>query len=278
MNQLYENVFYIGQPRIIYTGLLPDPINAELAAPMLFVSLAGPIRVTDTSTKETFESSSVLTSSCAKLSIDVTNNPVCLVVLDYLGEDWQLISADAGREHLASNQRPFCLDLSHEAELAGLGNFVWRTQPKAIDAFKFFDSWLLSLDQTKKSVSDERVAKAIELITTYRNQELNIEEIAKHVDLSVPRLSQLFKKTTGVATRRLKLWAKAHAVANYVGQGCTLPEATKIAGFSDYSHFSRTFKEISGLNPSMLFSASAQVKIQNKESFPLEAPNQGIGF
>lgn len=53
---------------------------------------------------------------------------------------------------------------------------------------------------------DKRISKAIELIKEKVDDNVSVEDLASAVNLSVPRLVQLFKLQTGVPIRRYRQW------------------------------------------------------------------------
>ena len=79
---------------------------------------------------------------------------------------------------------------------------------------------------------------------------MSVAEIAAKVSLSIPRLIQLFKQVTGTPIRRFRLWQRIFVTAEKLSTGLSLTDAAMEAGFSDYAHFSRTYRELSGGNPS----------------------------
>jgi AraC-like DNA-binding protein len=80
----------------------------------------------------------------------------------------------------------------------------------------------------------------------------SLADLARQVRLSESRLLHLFKATTGVPLRRYKIWIAMGAATRAVGRGANLTTAALDAGFSSSAHFSATFREMFGLEPSRL--------------------------
>jgi AraC-like DNA-binding protein len=99
---------------------------------------------------------------------------------------------------------------------------------------------------------DGRVAKVVEKIKQTVDDNLSADDLANLVNLSVPRLVQVFKKQTGVPIRRYRLWHRLFVTAVRMGEGDSLTEAALVAGFTDSAHFSHTFKAMLGMTPSTI--------------------------
>jgi AraC-like DNA-binding protein len=68
----------------------------------------------------------------------------------------------------------------------------------------------------------------------------------------MPRLVQIFKKQTGVPIRHYRLWHRLYITAIEVANGSNLTEAAMSAGFTDFAHFSHTFKAMFGTTPTKI--------------------------
>jgi AraC-like DNA-binding protein len=99
---------------------------------------------------------------------------------------------------------------------------------------------------------DPRIEKVIALVKSSIDDSLSVEELAKSVNLSVPRLVQLFKSQTGVTIRRYRLWHRLFLTAVRLGNGENLTHAAQGAGFTDSAHCCHTFRAILGMKPTLL--------------------------
>ncbi|MBY0516915.1 MAG: AraC family transcriptional regulator [Bacteriovoracaceae bacterium] len=101
---------------------------------------------------------------------------------------------------------------------------------------------------------DPRIRKCLKYIESQIGNEINMEDICKKAGLSESTFSHLFSKEVGIPLRRLLIWKRLKIAINYFLQnGCTLTEASLQAGFSDQSHFTKSFREIFGITPSFVF-------------------------
>jgi AraC family transcriptional regulator len=97
--------------------------------------------------------------------------------------------------------------------------------------------------------TDERIARAIELVREKLGDAIPLGKMAAAVHLSPDRFRHLFVKETGVSFRAYLLWQRLErALAAYVA-GETLTDAAHTGGFADSAHFSRTFRRMFGIAP-----------------------------
>jgi AraC family transcriptional regulator len=101
------------------------------------------------------------------------------------------------------------------------------------------------------SERDERPEVRVRKMSAWAAERLetpvSLVDAARHVGLSSGRARHLFVEQTGLPFRTYLLWLRlVRAVELYSG-GSSLTEAAHGAGFSDSSHFSRTFRRMFGI-------------------------------
>ena len=99
--------------------------------------------------------------------------------------------------------------------------------------------------------TDERIQKIFDYIEGLEEKKAGLAELARLVNLSESRLAHIFKDQVGIPVRRFLLWARMMATLKSVIHTRSLTEAAMNAGFSDSAHFTRTFRQMFGVTPSV---------------------------
>ncbi len=97
---------------------------------------------------------------------------------------------------------------------------------------------------------DERIQQTITTIRKNIHQNFSASALATEVHLSEHRFLHLFKEQVGATLRQYILWLRLAAATQAFVEGKSSKEAAYEAGFSDPAHFSRTFLQMFGAQPS----------------------------
>lgn len=108
---------------------------------------------------------------------------------------------------------------------------------------------------------DPRVQKVMQFIAAHPMQHPDTQQLADMAGLSPSRLQHLFSDHTGMPIRRYLLWQRIRCVLEAVHGGVNLTEAAHEAGFADSAHFSRTFRDMTGITPSDVFGRKPRTTI-----------------
>lgn len=103
------------------------------------------------------------------------------------------------------------------------------------------------LNLSTPAPSDPRLQSILEALREPINGR---QALAKRVHLSPTRFSHWFVEQTGLPLRSYRKWSRLVMALQHIASGANLTEAAHAAGFSDAAHFSRTFRELFGLDPS----------------------------
>lgn len=168
--------------------------------------------------------------------------------------------------------------ISPESTLGKRLNFVLRNEnvlvvkPPVIGQIKNYISELIAHDHAEPEIMsfftsvmiedialveknytpDLRIENVVRHILSNLNKSLQFKELVGIACLSESRLSHLFKKEIGIPIRKYILWHRLqHGIRHFL-QGHTLTQAAHLAGFSDVSHFTRTFVSNFGMSPSQI--------------------------
>ena len=119
----------------------------------------------------------------------------------------------------------------------------------------------LFMSPTPRPAADLRVQKVMHHIAEHPTLHPNTQQLADIAGLSPSRLQHLFNEHTGMPIRRYLLWRRIRSVLEAVHGGANLTEAAHLAGFADSAHFSRTFRDMTGITPSDVFGRKPRASI-----------------
>lgn len=248
------SLLYLWDKRTIYLGPMFEPVQLSVGAATLIISLNGPISFTIKGLGEVIECRSLLLPAGMSVKVDTQNSTIVNVSLDALGNDFHVLSKRMQHQH---GKAAYGL-IEEETFIKGFIE-LQVSDMNSTQAYAYTDK-LLDCNDDSYTI-DKRVVHVVEHIKKNVDDNLSVEDLANSVNLSVPRLVQLFKQQTGVPMRRYRLWHRLFVTAVKMGQGLSLTEAALSAGFTDSSHFSHTFRGMIGMTPSSIFSQPNPLKI-----------------
>jgi Response regulator containing CheY-like receiver domain and AraC-type DNA-binding domain len=152
-------------------------------------------------------------------------------------------------------------------------------ESRAGDSLADLGSWVrYSLDSFEKELDElDRTGTVFERATRYIDrrvgEELSCAAIAEKVEVSPDHLSRLFKKETGLPLSEYVI--RQHMrIARELLEKTSLPvgEIASRVGYTNFSHFSETFKRTEGVSPSQY---RAQCKAPEKDGFSGKPRSEG---
>lgn len=249
MSPKQKAIIYQSPAHSLYLGKLERHLKKSNITPTLLISLEDELELLDANGKPMAKSQSFLLPAGSEVSIDTHNANIAMCFLDDLGRNFDSLSSQM-KNSLPQNKQRVYFDCEINDQLIEHASYIEKFRPCKSEVSEILSTWL-SNDPIKHSyVCDERVALAVSLIKDTSELNMSVAEIADKVSLSIPRLIQLFKQVTGTPIRRFRLWQRIFVTAEKLSTGLSLTDAAIEAGFSDYAHFSRTYRELSGGNPS----------------------------
>jgi AraC family transcriptional regulator of arabinose operon len=100
---------------------------------------------------------------------------------------------------------------------------------------------------------DRRIAKALALMRRDFRRELQVDALARAVNLSPSRFTHLFREETGLSPKQcLRRMRLEHAKALLEESFLSVKEVMAAVGIGDPSHFSRDFRRLYGVLPTDL--------------------------
>jgi AraC-like DNA-binding protein len=109
--------------------------------------------------------------------------------------------------------------------------------------------------EQENHLQDDRIIKAIEFMDKNFDEVLSLEKVAEYCNLSPTRFLHLFKERTNLNFRRYQLWNKLVKSLPYLTKN-SITDTAYTFGFSDSSHYTRTFIETFGVTPKFLLPKS----------------------
>ncbi len=261
-DRTHQSLLYLSDKRSLYLGRLGDSLSQCNAAGALLFSLDGTLSVTDQATQLTYESRSFLLPVGCRAKIHIEDKPIAVIFLEPLGRDLARLATKMSQHVVSEGKSVLYSGMANEGKIIASARKLLKSDASAETAIEALGQWIGTDEDHDNLVADKRVVQAIRIVKDTYSENISVEEIARRVELSVPRLIQLFKQVTGIPIRRYRMWYRIYMTAIRASEGLPLTEAAIAAGFSDYSQFSRTFKDIGGVNPSDVLSARDLVSIR----------------
>lgn len=244
---MQKAIIYTSQQHSVYLGRLERLVKRVNVPATLIVSLEDEISLLNADHSEVARSQSFLLPAGTDALLDTHHSKVALCFLDDLGRDFASLQPNMKSSWSVGGSKVFS-DFHRQQALIEEANYLHSSRPRTQDAFAHFETWLGQSPSTQW-VADERITKAIHLIRNSCHKNISVAEIGDQVNLSVPRLIQLFKQVTGTPIRRFRLWHRIFITATKLTEGYTLTEAAIAAGFADYAQFSRVYRELVSASP-----------------------------
>jgi AraC-like DNA-binding protein len=99
----------------------------------------------------------------------------------------------------------------------------------------------------------KRTSKYIKTVEKYIDEnfleDIMLEDIALHVNISIVHLLRLFKEELSMSVHAYILNKKVHFAKELLSQNIPIAEAAQMSGFFDQSHLNRSFKRVFQLTP-----------------------------
>ena len=252
------SLLYLWDKRTLYIGPLFEPLNLSQGAATLLVSLDKPISFKMKDDEESTECYSLLLPAGLTVSIDTGDAIIANCNLDPLGADFSGVTS-----LMQDKKGKISYNLSQYGDFKHGYTAMLEQQLESEPAYELLEDLLekrFSQFYPNHAI-DSRVAKVVDKIKLNFDDNQSVDDLASFVNLSVPRLVQIFKKQTGVPMRRYRLWHRLYVTAVRMGNGSSLTEAALIAGFTDSAHFSHTFKSMLGMSASTMLLQPNSIKI-----------------
>ena len=258
MNSTFPSQLYLWDKRTLYIGPLTEPIELSQGAATLTVSLTGPIEFQTPEMNQPIQCQSLLLPPGFDISVNTNDAIIANCNLDPVGADWNAL-----HQLMNKHEGKLAYELSCQDQFRRGYEEIYQHQLSYEGAYEKLESLLnIAFEELSSPHKvDPRISSVIESIKQTVDDNVSVDALAENVNLSVPRLVQLFKQQTGVPIRRYRQWHRLFTTAVKMGQGYNLTEAALAAGFSDSAHFTNTFRTMLGMKPSVILAQPNQIRI-----------------
>jgi len=225
-----------------------EPIRFSQGAASFAVSLGGTIQFASKKIKDKVSCRSILIPPGTAIECDTGSNPIAICMLDPLCCDHANLFPSMQNE-----VHKIAYEIDEEQTYIDAFSELYQQKQTPEETYLRLDKIIEARhkQETNHQV-DTRISKVIQLIQDNIGDNTSIEVLAEEVELSIPRLTQLFRLQTGVPIRRYRLWHRVYRSMIDITASGTLTNSALAAGFSDASHFNRTFRSMFGMTPSHL--------------------------
>lgn len=115
-----------------------------------------------------------------------------------------------------------------------------------------------------------RVAPILDYIRDNLSEPLSLDQIASKFYLSKHYLCRIFKSATGFSVMEYIIYSRVLRARQLLQDGVSVQQAGEMSGFSDNSHFIRTFGHLTGMTPGKY----AKEHLSG-EQIPMRTPHRG---
>jgi AraC-like DNA-binding protein len=244
-------IIYLWQDLVLFIGRLAPNEFHRNAVDTLAINLEGQFKITIDEGETWDECRSVFWPNNLPHQSVFDNDIVVFFFIEPSSPNY----GNFVKSHMKKNKN-YYIDL--ESEEYAIHNFIqiFNERPEPEIAHELLMKAInphTGLDEIREEL-DDRVLRTINLI---REKDFNflVSELAKNIELSTSRLEHLFKQETGMSIARYRQWDKIKKFTRSISYGKNLTEAALDVGFTDGSHFSRTFKYLIGVKPTLFYQA-----------------------
>ena len=247
MNNTAQNNIYIERTMGVFVGKFNDNVSHKHFALQISIASQEKFRITDEKYKQNFYSTCFINSNVLhqfksnETSLIILINPISSLG-HQLYNKYRNINITSLDEDFEQLVEIFADYLQNDSDFIDLTNKINN----------YFVKFRCQCE-LKNHFEDERIYKAIQYLEQNFDRIVSLEEIANICFLSESRFLHLFKEKTNLNFRRYQLWNKLIKSLPSLKK-LSITETAHQFGFTDSSHYSRTFKETFGLTPKFLSS------------------------
>ena len=121
-----------------------------------------------------------------------------------------------------------------------------------------------------KPALDPRIIAALETLEDDGNLGASAQELADRARLSFHRFLHLFSNEVGVPLRTFRSWKRARGWLKHVTEETNLTDIALRIGYADSAHFSRSVRQVFGLQPKEFIAGCRRLALHREPRRPSE--------
>lgn len=151
---------------------------------------------------------------------------------------------------LSSNFKSLPTIFRYEKDKFKILSEITNASPKSLSILVSFLFEIYSLFYINEdNIPNDYVKSTINYIENNYMNNISVEKIAGHLNLSRSYLVRIFKKNTGKTISEYLIYIRLSHAEKYLQKGMTVTDAAYFCGFGDLSNFSKMFKKSFGISP-----------------------------
>lgn len=253
-----EALIYFWDHRTVFIGRLSDIKEHRLASAALAVGLEKDFRIYDTESDLDQTCRSVLIPPGFSHVTHYDDQIVAVISLEPESNDYSIV-----RQLMKKEITGCYFDLKNERDVIETMKAIYKKKLGASESSHQLNALLYidEPDMLEPKPLDRRIRQAMETMKQNPAQSHSLEFLADNAYLSTTRFTHLFKDETGVPIRRYRQWLRFRQAIQLITSGETMTTAAVKAGFTDSAHFSRAFRSMFGIKPSVVFRKTRPVTL-----------------
>ncbi|CBL44414.1 Putative transcriptional regulator [gamma proteobacterium HdN1] len=258
------SLLYLWNLRTLYIGpLFEESANILPAASSLVIALDEDMLIRVRTHAQPIRTRVALIPAGVAFSAEARNRDVASLYLDPVGSDLARL-----RPRMTHQIGDIWYDCDQSAALIQMMRTIHASPPPPAQLALQIEEQIfppIAAGSTPHPV-DPRIWQVIDHVKTHPLDNTSSEVLAAHAGMTDAQLRKSFKQATGIPLRRYRRWHRLFITASLMACGKTLTEAALTAGFSDSSHFSHAFREMTGVKPSTMLRRKENLRIFTSSS------------
>jgi AraC-like DNA-binding protein len=251
---------FVANTRILFISAAMDTTFHRHHAAQICIGLEAPFTLQlNKSLPNILQLDAAIIAADTEHMLCANNTPTASLFIEKEGEEYAQILQQAS---LAAGESVLPLTISSELREQLLSCYQSTQDTQTLS--RLCVQLLAEFSGGKKTLyqPDPRIKTVLQALDQCGNSQVSVDSLAELVHLSSSRLIHLFTSEVGIPIRRYSLWRRIRLGMEYaIKEKHSLTEAAYAAGFSDSAHFSKVFKEMFGVPPSLLTDKKAPLEV-----------------